>query len=162
MTTKLITIGYSEPLENALSTLREQRIRHLPVVDEDGRVVGILSDRDLLRASIPLPEARGEGPGQLRFVSGARVADYMTTAIRAVPSEGEVNAAIDLMLKEKISSCLVTNGNEVVGIITYDDLLGMLNEYVKRPSGSLRSTIGGMVARSPLGAISHLLANSGI
>jgi acetoin utilization protein AcuB len=162
MATSLITIGSSEPLENALRLLREHGIRHLPVINSGGGVVGILSDRDLLRASVPSPSGYAAKSAELRFVSGATVLDYMSTALKVVPSNGEISQAIDLMLKEKVSSCLVANGNEVVGIVTYEDLLEMLNSYLNRPNGSLRATIGGIVARSPLGTISQVLANSGI
>ena len=46
MSTELVTVGLAEPARRAWETMRDRRIRHLPVV-EKGQLVGILSDRDL-------------------------------------------------------------------------------------------------------------------
>jgi len=161
MKTRLVTVACSSSLESAYVLLKKFRIRHLPVVDNDGFVVGILSDRDLLRACVPIPLDDTVALSDLRFVSGASVMDYMSTDLKTIAAHGEIRDAIELMLGEKISSALVVAGDEVVGIITHDDLLEILKSYVEKPTGSLRSTITSVIASSPLGGISTLIANSG-
>src|SRR3989338_7222069 len=85
MKPKLITIGPSEPLENALSLFAMHRIRHLPVVNEEGFVIGVLSDRDILRASVPLTDQNGAPMPDLRFIAGSCAVDYMSTMLKWLP-----------------------------------------------------------------------------
>ena len=162
MTTRLHTIGHRDSLEEAYETMLAHRIRHLPVIDESGYIVGILSDRDLLRASVPVYDESGPVRNELVFLAHSTVGNEMSTALKSVTVESDLQEAIDLMLREKISSCLVTKGDEVVGIITYEDLIDMLNRYLTKPVGSFRSNLAAWVAASPLGAVSNLLANNGI
>jgi CBS domain-containing protein len=159
----LVSIQFDELLEDAVALMKKYSIRHLPVVNPQKVVCGILSDRDILRASIPLVDADGMPlPGRLRFLQGAIVAQYMSTALRTVSDDASVQDAIDVMMREKISSCLVVNENTVVGIITYEDMMDLLNSLLSSPKGSLRSTVGSFIARSPLGEVSNILAAVGI
>lgn len=162
-TTKLVAIHCNEVLDTAAKLMSTKKIRHLPVINNAGIVVGIISDRDLLRASVPMLDENGiPVSGTLRFVAGASVLQYMSTALRAVTPDASVQEAIDLMLRDKISSCLVVEGQNVVGIITYEDMMDLLKNYLSNPRGSLRSTVASYIAQSPLGPVSNLLANVGI
>ena len=162
-TTKLIAIPYNVTLDETVRVLEKHGIRHLPVINNNGNVIGIISDRDLLRASVPSVDEDGAPvAGKLRFISGATVFQYMSTALRAVTPDSSVQEAIDLMLREKLSSCLVVNEGNVVGIITYEDMMELLKTYLTNPKGSLRSTVASFIAASPLGTVSNLLSNAGI
>lgn len=160
--TDLVTVHYGESLGNAFALLKTNGIRHLPVVNAVGEIIGILSDRDLLRASVSTTDSEGRPNAGMRFIEGAHVMDYMSTALRTIDLNASVQEAVDLMLREKISSCLVVQGEQVVGIITYEDLLGMLKDYLNGSAPGLRTTIAGFIARSPLGSIAQSLANVGI
>ena len=162
-TTKLIAIHYSKTLEDAAGVLTKYGIRHLPVVNDTGMIVGILSDRDLMRASVPMMGEDGMPvAGRLRFIGGATVMQYMSTALRAVSPDAGVQEAIDLMLKDKVSSCLVVDQGNVVGIITYEDMMELLKDFLSNPKGSLRSTVSSFIANSPLGSVSKILADVGV
>ena len=52
MSPSLITIKLGDSFEHAIEIVEEERIRHLPVVDDDGRLVGLLTQTDLLRAAL--------------------------------------------------------------------------------------------------------------
>ena len=51
MSTPVISIGPKDSMQDAISLMKEKRIRQLPVLDAKGKLVGIVSDRDLKRAS---------------------------------------------------------------------------------------------------------------
>ena len=83
-------------------------IRHLPVVDERGRLVGMLSDRDVLRA--------------LAGKKTLRVADIMSRDLVTVQPDAPAHLAAGLMLEYNISSVLVVDeGETLVGVVTMTD-----------------------------------------
>lgn len=130
MSQNLITISAYKPISEAKSVMEERNIRHLPVVDDEGLVVGILSDRDVNRAMNPVR------PGMM--VGGA-VSDFMSWPAITVDEEMSLADVAEGMLDEKVSSFLVTKGGrEVVGIITSDDLLKVLARLLR---GEGKSTL---------------------
>jgi CBS domain-containing protein len=106
MTTQLLTIKASEPLKEARADMEIGVIRHLPVVDDRGRLVGVISDRDLISKR------------------GGKVADVMTRALITTKPDAPAFEAATLMLDHKISSVLVTNeDDQLVGMVTQTDYL---------------------------------------
>lgn len=163
MTHKLITIRGTESLIAAWKQMREKKIRHLPVVDEDGGVIGILTDRDLQRAIHTEFDQNGEVRFTIeRFSPGERVIDYMTSPVRTVSNETPLISVATQMLEQKISSLLVTDAKEVVGIITTDDLLWAL---IRRLDSDKEPTLKKLLASlyaSPVGPIVNQLSASGL
>ena len=107
MTTQVLTVKASEPLKEARAEMEIGVIRHLPVVDDRGRLVGIVSDRDLM--SHP---------------RGHRVADIMTRELVTTRPDAPAADAATTMLDHKISSVLVVNDEQkLVGVITQTDYL---------------------------------------
>lgn len=111
MSKDLETISPSSALGDALERMGQRRIRHLPVVD-GGKLVGLLSDRDARRS------LDGEG-------SEAKVRDMMTpyNKLRCVEPGALVRDAAELICREKISALPVVVGEQLVGIVTSEDLL---------------------------------------
>lgn len=123
MTKTLITIRWNESIEKAFQKMEEFRIRHLPVVDKDDFVVGIISDRDVNRAM------NTERPG---FDESVLVGDFMSWPAITVDEKASIADVAEGMVDEKVSAFLVTrNGNEVVGIVTSEDLLGYLAKQLR-------------------------------
>lgn len=114
MSTALVTVRPEDPLHEARAKMETAEIRHLPVVDNKQRVVGMLSNRDLLRTI-------GSGTGRERpWV----VADIMTRRVRTVRPESPAYEAASLLIKDKIGSiAVVSDTDELVGIITETDFL---------------------------------------
>jgi CBS domain-containing protein len=107
MTTNLITIKASEPLQEARADMEIGVIRHLPVIDDRGRLVGVVSDRDLLASR-----------------RAHRVADVMTREVITTRADAPAVDAATTMLDNKISSVLVVNDDEqLVGMVTQTDYL---------------------------------------
>ncbi len=117
MSTELVTVGLAEPARRAWETMRDRRIRHLPVM-EKGRLVGILSDRDLRPVLL--------SPG----LAGATVGELMTERPTTIRPESTVEDAASLLVVKKIGCLPVVEGDRLVGIITETDLLAVLVELL--------------------------------
>ena len=118
MSRNLVTLSWDASIESASLRMEGLNIRHLPVTDFDGTVIGILSDRDVKRAMNP------DRPG---FASGALVRDFMNWPVIKVKEERPLRTVVSAMLEEKISAVLVTGTNDqLVGIVTTEDMLMLL------------------------------------
>ena len=115
------TVGPRQSLAVAARMMRDHDVRHLPVLD-GGRLVGLLSQRDLL-----LVEAMpGVNPTAVR-VEEAMVQDVFTVA-RDTPI-GEV---VETMLTKKLGSAVVDDDGRVIGVFTTIDALRALQELLAR------------------------------
>ena len=119
MTVSPHTIAPNRSLTAATKLMRENQVRHLPVI-ERGRIVGILSQRDvLIMESLP-----GVNPTEVR-VEEAMVADVYT-----VEPGTPLAAAVDTMIERKLGSAIVCRGETVVGVLTTIDALRALRQLL--------------------------------
>jgi acetoin utilization protein AcuB len=138
MRTEVITINPELRVECVWELMERQRIRHLPVV-KDGTLVGIITERDLKRASFPsLPAfpVRQEGKPQPTGSPGdLPVEAIMTTGVyTAKPTNPLLNPALR-MLNEKIGALpVVDEAGKLVGILTETDLLKALVFLLQKAS----------------------------
>lgn len=114
MSSNLISISEERDIETAESLMKINKIRHLPVVNNDNELSGILSAKDVAK---------------VRDKSGP-IKNIMTTPVRVVKKNANVRSVIDLMLRNKISSILVASNDDIVGIVTTDDLLKLLSQVL--------------------------------
>jgi CBS domain-containing protein len=115
MSTDLFTVRPGDLVDFAASVMDWQHVRHVPVEDEDGRLVGLLSHRDLLR----LLSRRGTGPlAEPVTVREIMKADPVTVAPATPTLE-----AIDLMRARGVGCLPVVDGGALVGIVTAHDFL---------------------------------------
>jgi CBS domain-containing protein len=126
MTSRLVSIRWEDSMENAQQLMDKHRIRHLPVRDARGGIAGIISDRDVMRAMNP------QSPG---FTPNAKVSEYMSWPVVTVDKSTPVKQLAEGMVDEKISAFLVAEKNEVVGIVTAEDLLRLLATILADESG---------------------------
>jgi acetoin utilization protein AcuB len=122
MTRSAVTIHSDALVRGAVEMMRKRKIRHLPVVDRGGRLVGIVTDRDLRQVVFdPRIQARlgdlGEALGTLT------VRDVMTWGVVTVRPETEIRQAAQVMREQKVGALPVVEGDRVVGILTETDLL---------------------------------------
>jgi len=111
MTESPAVIEVTATLRSAVDRLQALDIRHLPVIDDDGELVGMLSDRDL----------RGSAPAD------AAVATVMSADVIAVDEEADAAEIVDLMIDNKIGAVPVIDADRtLVGIVSYVDLLRAL------------------------------------
>lgn len=127
MTHNPFSISSRAPVSRAWSALRELDVRHLPVINEDRELVGILSDRDLAVAPRPSEVTEIIGPGRLQL--DQPVATIMSTDVLSVGPDDDVDDAIDLMLEYKLGAVpVVTPEQRVIGMVSYIDVLRSIVE----------------------------------
>ncbi|ATF14711.1 CBS and ACT domain-containing protein [Brevibacillus porteri] len=134
MRKKIVTIQPSTTIGEALLLLRANRIRHLPVIENDS-LVGIVSDRDL-RDALPSRLLTHDDDDT---VLHKPVADIMNQqVITAHPLDFIEDAALQLY-EHKIGSLPIVEGNRLVGLITESDLFSSLIELfgVNKPSSHI-------------------------
>jgi CBS domain-containing membrane protein len=122
MTTKLITLEPLESLKTARMTMAGSRIRHLPIVTGDRMFVGLLSQRDILTASISKfadldPEVRDQ------IESGIPIAEVMTSEVVTVSPKTPLPQAGKLLLQHKFGCLPVLEGGRLQGILTEADFI---------------------------------------
>lgn len=125
MNPKVITVDVSEPMLGATKLMKENQIRHLPVLRE-GKLVGIITDRDLKRAS-PSDATSLEAHELLYIIANIKVGEIMTRNPITVPCDYTVEEAAEVLLKNRISGMpVVDKEGKVVGTITQTDIFRVL------------------------------------
>lgn len=123
MTANPTCIAASAKVRDAVDMLSSLEVRHLPVVNDDNEVVGMLSDRDLRALQIP-DVTQGEVVGRVQRALDATVSSLMSSDVLAVGPEADVQDVVDLMLDHKVGAVPVVDGDGgLVGIISYMDVL---------------------------------------
>jgi CBS domain-containing protein len=90
--------------------MQEKKLRRLPVVDDDGQLVGLIVERDLLVAAMRYLQSRVE------------VGDVMTRNVVSVGPDTDLNEVARMMLERKIGGLPVVEHGRLVGIITESDI----------------------------------------
>jgi len=121
MTREVVTVPPDTTLSDIRSRLYEGGFRHLLVIDDD-RLVGVICDRDLLRAFGPYLNA-SIPDGQEGNVLARPAHDIMREDPITITASTDVEEAASLVLEHKISSLPVVNGEEILGLVTTQDLL---------------------------------------
>jgi acetoin utilization protein AcuB len=125
MSKEVISIDVSESMKDANALLREHQIRLLPVMDM-GKLVGVVTDRDLKRASAS--DATALDVYELLYLlSKIRIREIMTQDPITVPPDFTVEETAEILLKHKISGVPVVDSDvAVVGVITQSDIFRAL------------------------------------
>jgi acetoin utilization protein AcuB len=120
MTRDVVVLSPQTTAAEALAVCRERRIRHLPVLEE-GRLVGIVSDRDL-RSATP---AFGD-TDRAAALETIRVSDVMAREVTTARPDDPIEVAANCMREEKIGCLPVVEDDRLVGIITASDVMKAL------------------------------------
>jgi acetoin utilization protein AcuB len=126
------TISPDTPLYDAVGLMKMAHCRQLPVVDGEGLIIGIITDRDVrLALSSPLtPHERLDDITLLREVT---TGTCMTPDPLCVTPDTPAVEAAEVMLRHKFGALPVVDGNrKVVGIVTVSDLLGSYISVMKQ------------------------------
>ena len=140
MTRDVAYVGTAELLANAWKTMRERRIRHLPVVDRHGALVGLITHRDLLAAS-PSSLALRDERDRIDGFGWATAADVMESHV-STAAAGESAADVALrMVRQKIGCMPVVDARgALVGIVTEEDFLRWSATLLARYGAAAHST----------------------
>ena len=133
MTKHPITIDAAAPVGTALDVMRTRHIRHLPVLDDTGTLVGIITDRDLRHAALApaldeyLSVRAHRRTRQLtETLENLRVKDAMTWAVVTTGPEAPLTYAALIMFESRVGSLPVLEHGRLVGMLTEQDLLKAL------------------------------------
>jgi len=151
MTRDPVVIHNDTPLNEAMKIMRDNRVRRLPVLNDKGALVGIVSERDLLYAS-PSPATSLSIYELHCLLSRIKVADVMTTEVITVTEDTPLEKAARIMADNKIGGLPVVSNGELVGIITETDLFKIFLELLAAREMGVRLTMlvpdeKGMLAR---------------
>jgi CBS domain-containing protein len=137
MTHQVVSVEPDASVQHAAQLMLERRISGLPVIDNAGHLVGIVTEGDFLRrAELGTQRRRARwleflmGAGRLadEYVQthGRKVEDVMTRDPETVPEDRQLSDVVQLMEKHQIKRVPVVRGNQVVGIISRANLLHAL------------------------------------
>ena len=118
------TLGRNDKLSIADDVMAKGKLRHLPVLDEDGNLAGIVSRSDLFRGS--LVKALGYGSvAQARVLDTIVVKEVMTTEVITTRPETPLYDAARVMMEKKIGCLPVVEQGKLVGILTEGDFVAL-------------------------------------
>ncbi|MGQ9594657.1 MAG: CBS domain-containing protein [Anaerolineae bacterium] len=160
MTRHPITIQEDERVEEALQLMRKERVRRLPVLDKKGKLVGIVSEKDLLYAS-PSPATTLSIYEVHYLLSKLTVKEVMTREVITVTEFTPIEEAARIMVDNKIGGLPVMRGDTLVGIITETDLFKIFLELLGARERGVRLTV--LVPEQPgvLAQLTRHIADAG-
>ncbi len=140
MTKPVITISPDTPIQEALAQMRREKIRRFPVVDERGKLVGIVSEKDVLNASPS--EATSLSVFEINYLlSKITVQRVMTKDVVTIDEECTIEEAARIMADKKIGSLPVMRSGKMVGIITETSLFNVFLELFGARKPGVRATV---------------------
>jgi acetoin utilization protein AcuB len=118
MTAGVVCVGRCTPLADVIEVMREGQFRHVPVVDDEDEVIGIVSDRDLARLIGRTP------PGwAFDFVAQTTAERAMSAPVETIDPDDTLRDAAERMFGAKIGCLPVVEGRHLVGILTESDFV---------------------------------------
>jgi acetoin utilization protein AcuB len=126
MTTRIVSVGFDDPLETVKRIFDNAKFHHLLVMDTDKRLCGVISDRDLLRALSPYVGTPSENARDTATLK-KRVHQIMTRQPITLPPGASVADAIGVFLQHRVSCIPIVDENfKPVGIVSWRDVLRSL------------------------------------
>lgn len=118
MNTNIYTIKQDAPLKDAIDKLQELDIGRLFVEDDDNKIVGQISNSDLIELMIP---------NEVFKIDDVKVSDLMCEIVNTIYSDSSIEDAANLMLRAETSGLLVCEDGKNVGVVTKTDLCRMVS-----------------------------------
>lgn len=134
-----VTIAPDTPLLEAEWRMQEGGFRHLPIVDGEGRLLGIVSDRDLREAAPS--DATALSRQELTYLlSRLRVNEVMTTPVLTARAGEPAETAAIRMRENKVGALPVIDDERLVGIVTTADMLEALVRMLQAQRAASRAS----------------------
>ena len=160
MTHHPVTILETASIDDGLHLMRERKVRRLPVLDQWDKMVGILSDKDLLHAA-PSP-ATSLSVYELHYLlAKLTIKQVMTSPVIGVTMDTPLEEAARIMADQKIGGLPVLDKDELVGIITETDIFKILIELLGARTPGLRVTVNVPEEKGNLAKLAQALADKG-
>lgn len=148
------------PIMEALNMMKTKQIRRLPVVDNKGKLIGIVSNEDLLNAGPS--DATSLSVWEINYLVGKiTVKKVMTKNVLTVNEDTPIEEAARIMVDNKVGGLPVMSGGKVVGVITESDLFKILLELMGARESGLRVTTLVPEKLGELDQLTHAIAEAG-
>ncbi len=127
MTRSVVTVRAGDPAKQAAGLLAEHRITAMPVLDETGRLVGMVSEADLLAHRVAHdPRSHLWRDEQPQPDPAHTVGEVMTRTVVSLGPDADTASLAEVMLDRDLRSIPIVDGGSVVGIVSRRDLLRTL------------------------------------
>lgn len=132
MKTDVYSVKPYDSLTSVAKILCRTKVSGISVIDDDGKAVGVVSEKDLLRAMYPSYEEFWESPGSFmdfeameeryQDIWTKRVSDVMSSQIITVPPDMPILKAASLLIRKRIRRAPVIENDRVVGVVSQGDI----------------------------------------
>ena len=160
MTRHPITISPSTPVADALQMMRENKVRRFPVLDKKNKLVGIVTEKELLYAS-PSPVTSLSIHEIHYLLAKITVDEVMTTDLVTVAEDTTIEEAALSMVDNGVGALPVLRDDQLVGIITETDLFKTFIELFSARQEGVRLTLLVPEVKGELATITHLVSEMG-
>jgi acetoin utilization protein AcuB len=155
-----LTIDPEESLSDAHAYMQKQNVRHLPVVKPDGKMVGLITEDDLLKAEPS--SATSLSVWEIHYLLMAvKVKAVMVKDVITTTEDTPIEEAAHIMLDKKIGSLPVMRDDKLVGIITESDIFRTFMELFAAREKGLRITLECPNRAGELAKITKAVADTG-
>jgi len=152
MTPNPTTVNEDTSFEDALHLMRERKVRRLPVVAKNGRLVGIVVEKDLF--SVSPSKATSLSVFEVHYLlAKLKMRDVMTRRVIAVGEDCPVEEAARIMVDNKIGCLPILKNDKLAGIITETDIFKTFVEILGGREEGLRLTLDVTEKKGMLAAI---------
>jgi acetoin utilization protein AcuB len=155
-----ITIRFDTPVTEAQALMKREKIHHLPVMDREGRLAGIVAEKDLLYAS-PSPATTLSVYEMTSLLAKLTVDRVMSAKPLTVTEDVPLEEAARLMADRNIGGLPVVRGPTLVGIITESDLFRVFIELFGARQKGVRVSVVLPNERGELAKVSAAITNAG-
>jgi len=131
MTRDPLTLRQDDLLRQAVEVVMVRRIRHIPVLDEKGSLVGIVTDRDV-QGTLPSPLSAAAPEEYEALLETTPLARIMTKNVITVGADDLAAEAVETLLADRIDGLPVVENGRLVGIFTVRDALRAYLELLRR------------------------------
>jgi len=119
MTTELVTVSTNTPIYEAISLMVDNGVTGIPVVDDEMRIIGIVTEKDVLKSLAVLNE------------SGGKVEDFMTADIVSFDEDEDLVIICECLINNHFRRVPILSEGKLVGIISRKDII----QYILEPIG---------------------------
>ena len=131
MTKNPVTLRQDDLLRQAVEIVMVRRIRHIPVLDDRGALVGIVTDRDV-QGTLPSPLSAAAPEEYEALLETTPLSRIMTRSVITVGADDLAAEAVETLLSDRIDGLPVLEGARLVGIFTVRDALRAYLEILRR------------------------------
>lgn len=160
MTPDPVTVMPDTPFTDAFEIIRARGIHHLPVVDRKGKLVGVVTQKDLLQAS-PSSATTLTVFEMNYLLVNLKIKEVMSSPPVTVPEHMPVEEAAKVMVENDIGCLPVMRGSDMIGMITETDVFKAFVEILGHGEAQLRITIQIADVPGELARLSKLIAELG-